>query len=81
MRTVERGEHRVEELGVGIGRVDRGLDLVVDPRHDVGRQQALDDHRAVRVETRVHGIGISVGGEPLDRRRHRSDGSRDWATR
>ena len=39
-------------------------------RDDVGRQQALDDDRAVRVEARVHGVGIGIGGESLNRRGH-----------
>ena len=68
VRPVERGEHRVEQLGLGIGGVDRGLDLVVHPRHDVGGDQILDDHCARGVERSVHRVGVGIACETLDRR-------------
>ena len=70
-RAVERLDHRVEQLFVGIGGGDRGLDLVVDLRDDVEREELLDDHGAVAVECAVDIIDVGVGVEALDRGRGR----------
>ena len=73
LRPVERGHDRVEERLVRVGRVDRSLDLVVHPSHDVARQQPLDDHDTVPLDRLEDVVGLGVRHETADRRAHAAE--------
>ena len=60
LQAVERGHHRVEERLVRVGRLDRGLDVVVHALHDVVAQQPFDDDDTVAFDRLEDIVGFAA---------------------